>query len=435
MPFSAASESPVDKNPGLSLLINLRWLALGGQVGLCIFSQLALGMLLPWRVLLPCMGVTALTNAAAVLLKKRGIARGQSLCAGLLTLDTLTLTVMLYWTGGSHNPFAIFYLLHIAIATILLSYSMAWASVLLCAGCYALLFRSPHIIPSLSGHEFCGSMDFHLHGMLLSLVLVGMGIVFFVGRLRIMLARREAQLKEAHMRSVRNERFAALATLAAGVAHELATPLGTIALVSEDLAQQAGDGCRSTGCMKDAALIGSEVERCRVVLEKLRLQTTEGAGDPFLELAIGEIPSLLTPYLKPEHLRQLHFKNQCLSRSVRLPQTALLQSLAVLVKNACQADINHKGVLLIVSEAEGKIRFMVEDEGRGMPADVVERLGEPFFTTKAPGEGMGLGLFLVRMFVERINGDLQVDSTVGRGTRVTLVIPRHESGSDENTSD
>lgn len=431
-PMSAHSNATAssDSSAGLSLLIRLRWLALAGQIGLCLFASLVLEMALPWAMLLFCMAITALTNSAASLRCTQAFLTEQKRCGVLLVLDTLTLTAMLYWTGGAHNPFATFYLLHIAIATIILSYRAAWALVFLSGLCYALLFASPYTLESLSTHAFCGSFDFHLQGMLLSMILVGMGIVFFSGQLKITLAKKEAQLQKAQLEAARNERFASLATLAAGVAHELATPLGTIAIASEDLEEQAASGRFSEGCHRDAALIRSEVQRCCEVIEKLREQTHDGVGEPLQPLALSKLPSLLEAHLKPEHWQRLQITALTTTKAVHAPQTALLQSLAVLIKNACQASAVDAPVLLKISEQTEVVHFAIIDSGAGIPAETICRLGEPFFTTKEPGQGMGLGLFLVRMFVERIRGSLSIDSAPGKGTTITLTAPAHESAAD-----
>lgn len=433
MPFLA---NTADANHGLKLLIVLRWLALAGQVGLCLFAQYYLGIPLPWAVLIPCMAITALTNLGADICRRKGACNERIACGILLPLDTLILTVMLYWTGGAHNPFATFYLLHIAIATILLSHRAAWGMVLAAGICYALLFLSPHALGApaqqqccdgLTLHHPCGSLDFHLQGMLLSMILVGISIVFFSGQLKAKLAKKEAELKQAQLNAARNERFAALATLSAGVAHELATPLGTIAIISEDLEEQAGSGCLSKGCLNDARLIRSEVQRCCDVIEKLRQQTTNGIEEPLQSLEVARIPEQLKAHLKPDHLQRLVFKNLCSVQTIQVPETALLQSLAVLIKNACQSSDTAKPVQLTVNQTRDSLVFTVKDHGKGMPPEIIDRLGEPFFTTKEPGRGMGLGLFLVRMFVERSHGKLSINSTPAQGTTIELTLPLHES--------
>lgn len=344
-------------------------------------------------------------------------------CAALLVLDTLTLTVLLYWLGGPHNPFTAFYLLHITIAAVLLPALWTWIGVALCAACYGLLFRSPYEIKSGSGISCCGSIDFHLQGMLLAMVLVGMCIAYFVGQLKSTLTRREAELIEARMLALRNEKFAGLATLAAGVAHELATPLSTIAVLSADLEDQACSQCRSDGCFADARVIRQEVERCRAILEKLGENTTDKVGENPQALPLGEIAGRLREFLSAANFQRLVVDTLTPAADVFAPVATLLQALAVLIKNACEADESGRPVCLRIGVENGMLKAAVQDEGAGMAEEVSARAGEPFFTTKPPGQGMGLGLFLVRMFTERMKGRLTIRSAPGQGSTVSLEFP------------
>ncbi len=409
--------------PGLHWLIRLRWLALAGQIAICLLAAFVLKIGLAWEVLIGCMGVTAATNLTAQLFSRQTGLREPVLCAALLVLDTVTLTVMLYWSGGSHNPFTAFYLLHITIGAILLTPAWTWTGVALCGICYGLLFRSPLQLGSLQGASCCGNFDFHLQGMLLAMVVVGAFIAFFVGKLKSALLRREQELNDTRIRGIRHERFASLATLAAGVAHEMATPLGTIAIASADIEHHACGNCHQEGCLKDAQLIRSEVERCRRVLENLGERTTDGVGDPPELFAIRDIPQMLTNYLKPEYHRRTRAEIAGSTDTLFAPRTTLLQALAILIKNACEASDEDTPVFLTIRDAGKTISFLVEDRGEGMSPPTLERAGEPFFTTKKPGFGMGLGLFLARTFAERMRGTLDIFSTPGQGTRVRLAFP------------
>ena len=406
---------------GLLWLIRLRWFALGGEVLVCLAAWGLFHIALPVTVLAACLGWLLASNLALEWGKRRLVLPERIVCPALIFTDTLVMTVMLYWAGGAHNPFTALYLLHITLAAILLRPWLAWISVLWCAGCYAVLFGSPHELQSTQGGTCCVSFAFHLQGMWLGMLLTGAFIALFVSRLSEDLAR---QRREAE----RNRHFASLATLAAGVAHELATPLGTIAVVSSDFERQICKVCQDGDYRTDARLIRTEVERCREILEKLRDQTTQGVGEPAVAVELAGVPALLAPYLKPEHLARLKCQTEAAQGSLLAPQTALLQSLAVLVKNACEADALGGAVLLRIMMTGNLVRFTVSDQGAGMDAETVERACEPFFTTKAPGEGMGLGLFLVRTFVERVHGRLEIDSTPGRGTVVGLEIPRDGKG-------
>jgi two-component system sensor histidine kinase RegB len=108
---------------------------------------------------------------------------------------------------------------------------------------------------------------------------------------------------------------------------------------------------------------------------------------------------------------------------VALCANATVQALTALVQNALDASADGQPVSLGAERAESRVRFIVEDSGRGMSLDVLNRLGEPFFTTKAPGDGMGLGVFLVRAYAERLGGNLVYESVAGTGTKAILELP------------
>jgi two-component system sensor histidine kinase RegB len=407
--------------PGLQWLIRLRWLALAGQCVLFLAGAVFLGIDLPLSIVLPALAVTTVSNLF-VTSKFKKFPQTQS-CAALLVLDTLTLTVLLYWLGGAHNPFTAFYLLHITIAAVLLPVAWTWIGVALCAGCYGLLFWSPHEIKSASGISCCESFDSHLQGMLLAMVLVGICIAYFVGQLKSALTKREAELVEARMQALRNEKFAGLATLAAGVAHELATPLSTIAVLSADLEDQANSPHQSDGFIADARLIRQEVERCRSILEKLGANTTDRIGENPQSLPLGEIAGRLRGFLSPSNYQRLIVENVTPEANLFVPVSTLLQSLAVLIKNACEADEIGRPVRLRIGVENDILKAAVQDEGVGMAEEVAARAGEPFFTTKPPGQGMGLGLFLARMFAERMKGRLTIRSVPNKGSTVCLEFP------------
>jgi len=407
--------------PGLRWFVRLRWLALAGQCFLFLISALVLGLVIPLEIVLPCLAITGVSN---FFFARKGDRFPQTTCCAiLLLLDTLTLTVMLYWLGGAHNPFTAFYLLHITIAALLLPALWTWIGVGLCGVCYGLLFLSPFDIKSTSGISCCESFDFHLQGMLIAMILVGICIAYFVGQLKSALTRREVELEAARLIGLKTEKFAGLATLAAGVAHELATPLSTIAIISSDLEDQACLGCGESGCLADAKLIRSEVERCRSILEKLGVETTDSIGENAQLLSVGDIPELLRPFLSEANSQRLIVQIATPHEVILVPTTTFLQSLSVLVKNGCEADEKGSPVHLQVSVENGKVSSTVQDQGKGMSSDVSTKAGEPFFTTKEPGKGMGLGLFLVRMFAERMKGELIISSNPPHGSTVCLEFP------------
>jgi two-component system sensor histidine kinase RegB len=415
---------------GLSRLLRLRWVAVIGQIAACLVARYILKIELPVGILVAGVLLTVVTNGVVVAIQRRVEEETASrfLCGALLLLDTATLTAMLYVTGGLHNPFSSFFLLHLTIAAILLPPLWTWIGVSLCGGGSVLLYFSPAILRTTSGQILIGDPNFFLYGNIFGLVLTGACITYFVTRLSSDLRRHETELARARSVSERGERFAALATLAAGVAHELATPLGTIAVASTELEYLAREGKPGGECLPDASLIRREVERCRHILEKLNDKTTGSVGESPAPVTMRRIPKLLPAYLKGACQGRVFYEISPEAEALQLviSEEALLQSLAVLVNNGIEASAGiagQPGVLLRIEREGDRIAFIVRDEGGGMDPETAKRVGEPFFTTKAPGVGMGLGLFLVRAFAEKAQGTFRVESVRGQGTTVFLSIP------------
>jgi two-component system sensor histidine kinase RegB len=108
---------------------------------------------------------------------------------------------------------------------------------------------------------------------------------------------------------------------------------------------------------------------------------------------------------------------------ISLPLRAVEQAVGILVDNALEASPKGRPVRLSIGSRDGRVVFEVLDQGMGMTADVVRRAGEPFFTTKSPGKGMGMGLFLVRLVAEKLGGTFRLESEPGKGTRAVLELP------------
>ena len=234
--------------------------------------------------------------------------------------------------------------------------------------------------------------------------------------------RREQEALSLRDQAARDERLASIVTLAAGAAHELGTPLGTIAVVSKDLELYAESVLGNGEVATEARLIRSEVDRCRQILQQMSVRGAEPIGETPVPLGLGEaLGSVKQGFAPPERdLVQTEVAGE--GQEVTLPPDATRQALTALVRNALDAS-DGSPVLLTAECAQGKLRFTVKDSGCGMRRETLDRVAEPFFTTKPPGRGMGLGTFLVRAYAEALNGSLEFESEAGAGTKVTLELP------------
>jgi two-component system sensor histidine kinase RegB len=264
-------------------------------------------------------------------------------------------------------------------------------------------------------------MDLHLRGMWVAFAVAAAFIVYFLHRVTRALANRESELRRAQAVAARSERLAAMATLAAGAAHELATPLSTIAVIAKELERSAAP--IDDALLADAKLIREQVNRCRDILG----QMAGGAGQPLGEVAEASsaeavVRAAVTGLQRPDRVR-IDWAGDARTRELVVPVRATAQALRNVLKNGLDASEEHQDVLLTVSYASDALRLDVKDAGMGMTPEVLARVSEPFFTTKEPGSGMGLGLFLTRSVIELLGGSVDIESQVGQGTRVRVTLP------------
>ncbi len=410
----------------LRWLVRLRWVAVAGQSVAVMAADRVLRIELPLLMLFASIAVTGVSNLAMTLRLRRGRNTPRHLPLALLVTDVTVLTTLLGLTGGPDNPFALFYLVPATTAAIALSGRAAWLVWALCSVGYGLLFALRESLAKLHHHAFCGpamDYDLHLRGMLISLVLTAAAIAYFVSHLMRALRQREAQLRDARAREAVNERFASLATLAAGVAHEIGSPLGTIGIAAGELRRASARLPAGHTIREDADLIAEEVGRCRSILD--RLSDRAGAlGDLPCTVSVERLFSDLLVALPAADRPRLRVEGPAAPAELVAPPLALVQALGVLIKNAFDASPPGVEVWLKFEAVAGEVRFRVEDQGAGLPASARAHAGEPFFTTKEPGRGLGLGLFLVRLFAHRLHGSLHLESNWPDGTRATLTFPQ-----------
>lgn len=412
---------------GISLewLLRLRWITVVAQTAAILLGKQLLSDELSAGPLLGLVAFGALSNAVLMLRLRKPVPVPMALPGLVLGLDILLLTGLLYGSGGAANPFTAIYLVHITLAAVVMRGIWAWAlGVLSVLGFGMLFFWNVHV-HSLAhmDHGAEGGVSLHLMGMWVAFAITAGLIAAFVGRVTEALRHRDEELAALRDLSARQARLAALTTLAAGVAHELGTPLGTIAVAAKELQRSAeGLGSKGTELVQDAALIREEVSRCRRILDQMTEPTASPLGEDFRPFPWGDLRSDLEASLPAEDRERLGFEwpeTLCCP----MPRKGLTRALRALIANALEASPNPSPVKVRASEMEAGWVVEVEDHGCGMAPEVLAHAGEPFFTTKPAGSGMGLGLFLARTFAEQLGGDLVFDSQVGQGTRVQMRWP------------
>ena len=403
----------------LAWLTRLRWLAVVGQVTATLIAHLALGVRLPVVPIFAIVATTLVTNLALTAIARRPAADAQAVPA-VMVLDVLLLTAILALTGGPSNPFCTLYIVHVVLAVVLLGTRWTWIVAGLSAACYAMLFltRAGLDDPMQQLPNWARGV-----GEWTALTLVAVLIAYFIGAMHRAVLSRDQQLASMRERNERSARFAAVTALAAGAAHELGSPLGTIAVVAKELeiaTKKAGVGAEITD---DAMLIRTEVDRCRAILDRMRLevgddlryQTRVVSAQEFIDEAMADLVADRKPRVKSEVAVG--------AEQFYLTSRAILRAVGVLLRNAFEASPPNANVTMRLRHDGRELTCEVIDRGGGMPADVLKRAGEPFFTTKEMGRGMGMGLFLVKLVIENNDGRLELQSTPGQGTLARLIFP------------
>jgi two-component system, sensor histidine kinase RegB len=407
-------------------LLRLRWGAALGQLGLLFAVDLALGIRLPVAAMLVVIGVELLSN---VLLGRWARGRPAALAsaagseraiAWVMAADTLLLTALLALSGGPNNPFSVVYLVNVALAAVMLEARRTWALVAWTLACFGALFVEPSL-PWLAAHglSHAAMMELHIRGMWVAFGVAAAFIVVFVQRVTRALSERDRELVRARAQAARRARLASLATLAAGAAHELGTPLSTIALVARELERQLAS---HPDAAADARLIRDEVERCRRILAGMATDAGAPAGEGTGQDPLSRVVDEALDGLPGRERVRVEARGD-LGRRASLPVRALGRSTQALVRNALQASAGAGEVLLRVEATDAALRLEVTDRGAGISPEVLPFVGEPFFTTREPGTGMGLGVFLARSLSEQLGGSFSLTSTPGAGTRAVVQVP------------
>ncbi len=411
----------------LGWLIRLRWGAVAGQT---VTIGLALSVFqapLPLERLLVLVLALFASNLLLVLAQRLAKAP-RLLCGSALTLDALQLTGLLWATGGAANPFSVLYLVYITLAAVVLGGRWTWFLAALCVACYGLLFVT-HVPLEHLGHLDAG-MRLHLQGMWLAFCVAAVLTAYFVVQMSTSIERRDAEMAAMRDRAARYERLASLTTLAAGAAHELGTPLATIAVTAKELEHsiRALPDARAHPLAEDAALIRSELDRCRAILDRMAGDAGQAPGEaPSVFAVAGLVADVVAAV--PAAQRSRVATSVSGEERACAPRGAVVQAVQNLLRNALDAGAGR--VSLSIQATTAGFVVLLQDDGPGMPPDVLARVGEPFFTTKRPGAGLGLGVFIARSLCEQMGGRLTLESSPGLGTTARLEIPQVRTSGTE----
>lgn len=396
----------------LRTLIAVRWVGIAGQLGAVLVTQFLLDYTLPLLPVLVTIAASALLNVWALSRLQRGPTINDRVATMYLAFDIVQLAVLLFLTGGLVNPFVMMLLAPLTVGAAVLRRGLAimLALILVCAA--TALIYSPHAL-------LWGRSDFpiiFLFGVWMSLVLSTLFIAMYVFSVAAGTAQIASALQEAQLALARSQKIAAVGALAAAAAHELGSPLSTIAVVAKEL---VNDLPANSPQAEDAALLVSQVDRCRTILADLaqRPDRSREADNRFNTLELLTLLGVVAEPYRNEHLKldiTCADDNQGPEPVIR-PQPELMHGLANLVQNAMQ--FANRKVTLRAAWRPGWLEITVQDDGPGLPPELLDRIGEPYISTREGESGhMGLGIFIAMNLLDKTGGVLRYANLSHGGT-------------------
>ncbi len=419
----------------LRTLVRLRWLAIIGQAGAVLGVHFVLGFPLPLGLCLAVIAFSAWVNIFLTIRWRKSVRLHETHAGLLLVYDVLQLGVLLYLTGGLQNPFSFLFLVPVTISAT--SLTMRWTLWLglMAFGSATFLAFHHYPLPWVPGQAF-DVPEAYIGGMWAAIMC---GVVFsaiYARRIADEARQMSAALSATEMVLAREQRLSALDGLAAAAAHELGTPLATIALVAKELKRELPAQGPLT---EDIDLLISQTARCREILA--RLSSREAQTDEMYQRTsvLVMIEDLVAPLRGSDVVIAVTSSAELDDRAqenepVFRRNPAIAYGLGNLLENA--VDFAETRVEVDARWTAAQVSITVRDDGPGFHENIFDRLGDPFVTTRPgygedtgePGrhEGMGLGFFIAKTLLERSGATVSLANrpTPEHGAVVHVVWPR-----------
>lgn len=411
----------------LSRLLLIRAMVLIGLLITCAVSFWHLNLNLQYKALVTILTSLCAINVLTLIRLKKPWPVTDTEFFSQLQLDIFSIALLLYFCGGASNPFVSYLLVPICIGAATLKPLPSRIIALTAAILYSLLLFYNHPIPALSPHHMHGShtqspINLHIIGMWLNFGISTLLITYFVTDMAKALRQREELLHKQSEDRLRDEQLLAVATLAAGTAHEIGTPLATMKVLLHEMQDDyCTDDAKETALYNDLNILSMQVEQCSSTLKQLvnqAEQDKDGCTRPQHVQSFCETIIERWLLLNPKATSKVQFNaadmniNACISATVA-------QSILSLLNNAADACPDNISVDIDISDTQ--LSWTILDNGPGIAVDLMDKLGTPFLTNKH--KGFGLGLFLSHTTLNRYNGSIKLFNRETGGTRTELTLP------------
>ena len=420
-PGLLVSGSPPAGAASARTLITIRWVALIGQVVAILAVEYGLRFPLPLSLCFGIVAASAVLNLAMQARARSSQRLSDRSAAISLGFDIAQSASLLYVTGGMENPFALLLLAPVTVsATILSLRATIWLCLLALAAATLLTLQHLPLPWRDAGLQL---PELYIYGSWTALVIAIVFIAAYTWRVADEARRMSDALSATQMALAREQQLSALGGLAAAAAHELGSPLSTIAVIAADLAR---DIPADNEFAEDIELLRSESARCRAILAGLSNQPEIGGGAPYVQLSMSTLIDLAAaPHQRDgieviveRHGPDAEDDNALETKGdpmvTRSPE--ILHGLGTLIQNAVQFAVTT--VEVTVAWDHRDLLVIIEDDGPGFPTTMLDRLGEPYLSTRRGTSGhMGLGIFIANTLLERTGGRLRFGNRPEGGAR------------------
>lgn len=426
LPVSPDPDGAAGRN-NMQQLILLRWLAALGQVVTIGVAYFLFDIPLPIDVMLTLVLLLAVFNSISVLrLQARRPVTNMELFVALM-VDVGILTAQLYCSGGTTNPFIFLYLLQATLAAMLLQAWSTWAIVGITTLCVAGLALAGQPLSLPLDHDM-GLASPYIQGLLLCFVLNAALLVVFITRINHNLRDRDEHLAALRQRATEEEHIVRMGLLASGAAHELGTPLSTLAVILGDW-QHIAPFTDDVELRQEVSEMQAQVLRCKAIVNGILMSAGETRGDAPIETTVHRfLDSLVSQWRTSRGATRLAYDNHFGPDMRIVSDSALKQMISNVLDNALEASPHWQH--LIVERQGEQLVLTVQDGGPGFAPDILPQLGKPYQSSKGKPGG-GLGLFLSINVARTLGGHLEARNLPGSGAAVTLTLPLSSLALDE----
>ncbi len=405
-----------DRRARLRTLTLIRWIAIVGQAFTILLVDLSLEFELRLVPLLLAVALSALINLYLELGFSATTRLTERTASLLLGYDLLQLTFLLTLTGGLQNPFAVLLIIPVTLSATILSLRTTVLLCILVTACATLLALLPTSLPWKNGGLVLPPL--YIAAVWIALVLSSCLIAAYTWRFADEARRLSDALSATQMALAREQQMSALGGLAAAAAHELGSPLATIAVTAKEL---ANDTPADSPMAEDIAELVSQSQRCREILASLGRDRVGDDHAMFTKVPLGSLlATLAESYRRPGVTVTVEIDDEAEGarpEPLWSPTPELRHALGNLVDNAIQ--FAERSVMIRIRLHVDRLDIVIEDDGPGFLPEVLDLVGEPYISTRHSIGGLGLGVFIAETLLARSGATLQFENH-SKGARVTV---------------